>query len=63
MSVVIVDLVVLLNPIQDGGEGVGQKGPPTSFSPVTSTNVGISPKTKPQYLKTRKKLKELEIMH
>ena len=31
------------NPIQDGGE---QKWPPppTSFSPVTSTNVGIRPK-------------------
>ena len=29
------------NPIQDGKEG--QKGPPTSFSPVTSTNVRISP--------------------
>ena len=28
------------NPIQDRG---GQKGPPTSFSPVTSTNVGIGP--------------------
>ena len=24
------------------GEGRGQKGPPTSFSTVTSTNVGIS---------------------
>ena len=35
-----------LNPIQDGGVGGGgdcQKGPPTSFSPVSSTNVGISP--------------------
>ena len=31
--------VYILNPIQDGG----QKGPPTSFSPVTSTNVRISP--------------------
>ena len=36
------------NPIHDGGwgggggVGVGQKGPPTSFSPVTSINVGIS---------------------
>ena len=29
-----------LNPIQDGG---GQKDPPTSFSPVTSTNVGVGP--------------------
>ena len=38
-------LVVLdFNPIQDGGERVGvggQKGPPTSVSPVTSTNVGF----------------------
>ena len=35
-----------LNPIQDGGDGGrgGQKGPPpTIFSPVTSTNVGLSP--------------------
>ena len=30
----------LFNPIQDGG---GQKDPPTSFSPVTSTNVRIKP--------------------
>ena len=32
------------NPIQDGGGG-WQKAPPppTSFSPVTSTNVGIVP--------------------
>ena len=29
-----------LNPIQDGA---GQKVPPTSFSPVNSTNVGVSP--------------------
>ena len=29
-----------VNPIQDEG---GQKGPPTSFSPVTSTNIGIRP--------------------
>ena len=37
-----------VNPIQDGGGGGGggeQKDPPTSFSLVTSTNVGISPKT------------------
>ena len=27
---------LLINPIQDGGN---KKGPPTSFSPVTSTNV------------------------
>ena len=26
-----------------GGEGGGQKKPPTSFSPVTSTDVGTSP--------------------
>ena len=35
------------NPIQDrggGGGGAGQKGFLTSFFPVTSTNVGISPK-------------------
>ena len=30
----------MFNPTQDGG----QKGPTTSFSPVTSTNVGIKPK-------------------
>ena len=28
-----------LNPIQDGG----QKDPPTSFSPATSTNIGFGP--------------------
>ena len=28
----------MFNPIQGGG-----KRPPTSFSPVTSTNIGISP--------------------
>ena len=28
------------NPIQDGGRG-GLKRPPTSFTPITSTNVGI----------------------
>ena len=32
------------NLIQDGGRGA-QKGPPTSFSPVTSTNVGFGRKT------------------
>ena len=33
-----------VNPIQDGGGGGGAKRPtPTSFSPVTSTNVGTSP--------------------
>ena len=30
----------MLNSIQDGG---GQKAPPTSFSPVTSTNVRFGP--------------------
>ena len=30
----------LRNTIQDGG---GKKAPPTSFSPVTSTNIGITP--------------------
>ena len=34
---------ILFNPIQDGGGGGGggEKAPPTSFSPVTSTNVGF----------------------
>ena len=38
-------LYLPFNPIDDGegGEEGGAKGPPTSFSPVTSTNVGISP--------------------
>ena len=31
------------NPIQDGWGGGGAKTLPTSFSPVTSTNVGIRP--------------------
>ena len=31
-----------LKPIQDAGGA--KKAPPTSFSPVTSTNVGIGPK-------------------
>ena len=31
------------NSIQDGRGGGGQKGPPTTFSPVTSTNVGSDP--------------------
>ena len=30
------------NPIQDG-KGGDKKAPPTSFSPVTSTNVGTNP--------------------
>ena len=33
----------MFNPIQDGRGGGGAKRPPTSFSPVTSTNIGISP--------------------
>ena len=35
-----------LNSIQDRveGGGGGKKAPPTSFSPVASTNVGVSPK-------------------
>ena len=32
-----------INPIQDGGGGGGKKTPSTSFSPVTSTNIGTSP--------------------
>ena len=33
-----------VNPIQDGAGGEeGQKPPPSSFTPVTSTNVGIRP--------------------
>ena len=32
------------NPIQDGGGGGAKRLPlPTSFSPVTSTNVGFGP--------------------
>ena len=34
---------VNVNHIQEGGGG-GPKGPPIRFSPVTSANVGISPK-------------------
>ena len=33
----------IINPIQDVGEVGGKKAPPTSFSPVTSTNVGVGP--------------------
>ena len=36
-----VSIIWSINPIQDGGRG--QKEPPTSFSPVTCTNVGLSP--------------------
>ena len=35
----IIIIVFYINPIQDGGGD--QKGPPTSFSPVTSANIGI----------------------
>ena len=35
-----------LNPIQDAREvGANPPPPPTSFFPITSRNVGISPKT------------------
>ena len=34
-------MLIRINPIQDGKGG--QRGPPTSFSPITSTNVGLSP--------------------
>ena len=33
-----------VNPIQDGAAGGKKPPPPTSFFPVTSTNVGTSPK-------------------
>ena len=36
--------IIPINPIQDGGKGGGKKASCTSFSPVTSTKVGISPK-------------------
>ena len=40
MAVNVYSVELYLNPIQDqGGEGGRQKGPPTSFSPITSTNV------------------------
>ena len=35
-------MLIRINPIQDRGGG-WQKGLPTSFSPVTSTNVELSP--------------------
>ena len=31
-----------INPIQDGGGGVGAERPPTSFSSVTSANLRIN---------------------
>ena len=38
--------VVFFKPIQDGGGGRDQKPPPPyQFSPVTSTNIGTSPKS------------------
>ena len=37
----VLNVFVNINPTQD--EGGGQKVPPTSFSSVTSVNVGISP--------------------
>ena len=37
------NILIYFNPIQDGGGGGGKKAPPTSFSPLTSTDVGISP--------------------
>ena len=36
---------IVLNPIQDGAGGAKSPAPPTSFSPVTPTNVEFSPKT------------------
>ena len=39
-----------INPIQDGGGGGGEKTPSTSFSPVTSTNIGTSPPPTPNFL-------------
>ena len=44
--------LLLLNPIQDEGRGRvrgGKKSPLTSFSPVTSTNVGLSPQNFPTF--------------
>ena len=35
--------IVNVNPIQDGGGEGGKKALPTSFSPVTSTNVEFGP--------------------
>ena len=35
-------MLIRINPIQDGREGVAKR-PSSSFSPVTSTNVGLSP--------------------
>ena len=32
-----------VNPIQNGRGGAKKPPPPTSFSPVTSTNVGVRP--------------------
>ena len=40
MRINLIKSINLVNPIQDGG---GKKAPPTSFSSVTSTNVGFGP--------------------
>ena len=40
-SVIVEQIILSLSPIQEGEEGE-QKGPPTSFSPVTSTIIEIS---------------------
>ena len=40
--------ILKINPIQDGGRGC-KKASPISFSHVTSTNVGISPKIFPTF--------------
>ena len=37
------DDAIRIDPIQDGNGGAKRPHPPTSFSPVTSTNVGVSP--------------------
>ena len=45
-NILINDFIFFINSIQDGG----QKAPlSTSFSPVTSTNVGISPQNFPTF--------------
>ena len=45
-NILVNDFIFFINSIQDGG----QKAPlSTSFSPVTSTNVGISPQNFPTF--------------
>ena len=39
----VLTVLCVLTLFRMGGEGGGQKGPPTSFFPVTSTNVGFGP--------------------